>query len=80
MRNLTTVNGELLRRVGLHLLWAVHVWTGRRYHRAVIGRELKQIGLQVAAERRARERAEELNAEMSGPGADCSEGMKRRAI
>lgn len=80
MRNLTTVNGELLRGVGLHLLRAMHVWTGRRYHRAVIRRELKRIGRKIAAERRARERAEELKAEMRGPGADCGEGMKRRAI
>jgi len=41
------------------LLRAVHLWTGRQYRRAVLRHALRQIGRQIAAERRARDRGEE---------------------
>ncbi len=54
------ITGERLRTVGLDLLRVVHVWTGRQYRRGVIRRELRRIGRQMAAERRARQRAENV--------------------
>jgi hypothetical protein len=36
----------------------VHLWTGRQYRRALIRRELRRIGRQMVAERRARDQVE----------------------
>jgi len=46
-----------LRGMGVGLLRAVHFWTGRHYRRAMLRGELKRIGQEIAAERRARESA-----------------------
>jgi len=43
--------------MGVGLLRAVHFWTGRHYRRAMLRGELKRIGQEIAAERRARESA-----------------------
>ena len=74
-----------MRAVGVDLLRAVHLWTGRQYRRAVIRRELRRIGRQIAAERKARDRAEKLKCqklkgEIRGLGAGCREGTKSQAI
>jgi len=38
-------------------LRAVHLWSGRQYRRAMLRGALKRIGREMAAERKARERA-----------------------
>ena len=80
-----TINSEHLWAAGVGLLRAVHLWTGRQYRRAVIRHELRRIGREIVAERRARDRGEKLRlgkrkAEVRGPGAGRSEGTKRPAI
>ena len=85
MRDLTTVHGKFLRGVGVDLLRAVHVWTGPRYRRAVVRRALKRIGREIAAERRARDRAEKvkfarLKTGIRRLGVGCRKGTKSLAI
>jgi hypothetical protein len=90
-----TINSEHLWVVGVGLLRAVHLWTGRQYRRAVLRHALARIGREIAAERSARDRRQKLilgpafawlrrgkklKAEIRGLGAGCSEGTKRRAI
>ena len=53
-----TMKNEYLWAAGVGLLRAVHLWTGRQYRRALIRRELRRIGRQMVAERRAREQVE----------------------
>jgi len=43
-----TIISEPLRAAGVGLLRAVHCWTGRHYRRAVIRRELRRIGREIA--------------------------------
>jgi len=74
-----TIISEPLRAIGVGLWRAAHYWTGRHYRRALIRRELRRIGRQIAAERSARDRAAKPNAEIRGQGADCGEGTKRQA-
>jgi hypothetical protein len=80
-----TIKSEPLRAVGVHLLRAVHLWSGRQYRRAVIRRELRRIGREIAVERKARERGEKLKlgkqkAEIREPGAGCGKGSNGQAI
>ena len=80
-----TIKNEPLRGLGVDLLRAVHLWTGRAYRRALVRRELRRIGRQVVAERRAGEqgeklKAEKLKAETKGVGPGQSEGRKCQAI
>jgi hypothetical protein len=80
-----TINSEHLWAAGMELLRAVHLWTGRRYRRAVIRHALARIGRQIVAERRAQARLEKLKrrkpkAEVRGLEAGLSKGTKRRAI
>ena len=74
-----------MRGLGVDLLRAVHLWTGRQYRRALIRRELRRIGREILAERRAKERGEKLElgkqeAEVKGVGPGQSEGSKGQAI
>ena len=64
-----TINSEHVRAVGVDLLRAVHLWTGRQYRRALIWRELRRIGREIVAERKARDRVEKLKSEGLGLGA-----------
>ena len=42
-----TIKSNPLRAAGVGLLRAVHVWTGRRYRRAMLRRALRQIGREI---------------------------------
>ncbi len=69
----------------MDLLRAVHMWTGRQYRRALIRRELRRIGREILAERRAKERGEkpEIGKQkpgVKGVGPGQSEGSKGQAI
>ena len=77
------MKSEPVRAMGVALLRAVHLWTGRHYRRAMIRRELRRIGRQMAAERSAREYEEtlksgKLKAEIKRPGS--GEESKNQAI
>ena len=53
-----TIKSGPWRGLGVDLLRAVHLWTGRQYRRALIRRELRRIGRQMVGERRARDQVE----------------------
>jgi hypothetical protein len=79
------MNSEHLWAAGVGLLRAVHLWTGRQYRRAMIRHELRRIGREIVAERRAREQGEKLKlgkqkAEIKGGGPGQSERTKSQAI
>ena len=79
-----TIIGEPLRTAGLGLLRAVNLWSGRHYRRAVLRRELRRIGREIVAERKAREQGEKLKsgkrkAEIRALGVGRSEGTNRPA-
>ena len=64
---------------------AVHLWSGRQYRRAMLRGALKRIGREMAAERKARERAEKnrfdkLRAGVRRLGTWCRQAAKSQAI
>jgi hypothetical protein len=80
-----TMNSEHLWAAGVGLLRAVHLWTGRKYRRAVVRHALVRIGRQIAAEGTAQACGETLKlgkseAEARGLGAGCGKGTKSDAI
>ena len=85
MSETRTIRNEPLRTVGVDLLRAVHHWSGRQYRRAMLRGELKRIGREIAAERKARERAgkrrfERLKAGVRRLGIWRREAAKSQAI
>ena len=79
------MNSPCLWAAGVSLLRAVDLWTGRQYRRAMIRHELRRIGREIVAERRAREQGEKLKlgeqkAEIKRGGPGQSERTKSQAI
>ena len=56
---------------------AVHLWSGRQYRRAMLRGALKRIGRELAAERKARERAERSRFEKVRAGLAKKAGVRR---
>jgi hypothetical protein len=71
------MNNEPLGALGIGLLRAVHLWSERHYHRAMMRHALARIGREIVAERRAQARLKKLEsgklaAEVRGPRTGCA--------
>ena len=71
------IRSEPKRTVGVELLRAVHLWSGRQYRRAMLRGMLKRIGREMAAERKARERAGRRRLEKVRAGLAGKAGIRR---
>lgn len=53
MPNQTTMKTDHLQTLAVKVLWAVHSWSGRHYRRERLRQELRRIGREFAASRKA---------------------------